>query len=160
MSEVTRIHELQRDGVTLLREVIDPSICRRVRDALTHLRDGGRPRSRQVLYTHRDVPEDRPHLDNLIDQWLSPHRLEGQGSTRELAEGTTDFVAGTNDFGNEGYGGPMPPEGHGPHHYFFWVLALDAAPKLPAGLDLWTLLEKIEPHVLGMNRLVGTYRRG
>lgn len=81
-------------------------------------------------------------------------------STRELAEGTTDFVAGTNDFGNEGYGGPMPPEGHGPHHYFFWVLALDAAPKLPAGLDLWTLLEKIEPHVLGMNRLVGTYRRG
>jgi hypothetical protein len=30
---------------------------------------------------------------------------------------------------------------------------------LPAGLTLWELLEKIEPHVIGMNRLVGTYSR-
>lgn len=81
------------------------------------------------------------------------------GEVRELAEGCGDHVQGSNDFGNAGYGGPMPPEGHGTHRYFFWLLALDAAPDLPAGLDMWTLLERIEPHVIGMNRLMGTYRR-
>jgi len=81
------------------------------------------------------------------------------GSARELKEGVADYTRGRNDFDAEGYGGPMPPEGHGRHHYFFFVLALDAAPELPAGLTLWELLERIEPHVIGMNRLVGTYER-
>ena len=67
---------------------------------------------------------------------------------------------GVSDFGKPGYGGPMPPEGHGVHHYFFWLLALDAQLELPAGLGMWELLENVEPHVVGMNRLVGTYQRG
>jgi phosphatidylethanolamine-binding protein (PEBP) family uncharacterized protein len=53
----------------------------------------------------------------------------------------------------------MPPEGHGTHHYFFWVLALDSVPDLAPGLTMWELLEKIEPSVIAMNRLVGTYSR-
>jgi len=81
------------------------------------------------------------------------------GDVTELAEGTGDFTAGGNDFGTTGYGGPMPPEGHGTHRYYFWVLALDRAPDLEAGLSLWDLLARIEPHVIAMNRLVGTYER-
>lgn len=81
------------------------------------------------------------------------------GSVTELHEGTQDYTAGKNETGETGYTGPMPPNGHGVHHYFFWVLALDQDVELPAGLTLWELLEKIEPHVLGMNRLVGTYER-
>jgi Raf kinase inhibitor-like YbhB/YbcL family protein len=81
-------------------------------------------------------------------------------SVTSLEEGTGAGTVGTNDFGKTGYGGPMPPEGHGTHHYFFWVLALNEALDLPAGLTLWQLLEKIEPNVIGMNRLLGTYRRG
>jgi Raf kinase inhibitor-like YbhB/YbcL family protein len=30
-----------------------------------------------------------------------------------------------NDFGKHGYGGPMPPKGHGPHRYCFRLIALD-----------------------------------
>jgi Raf kinase inhibitor-like YbhB/YbcL family protein len=82
------------------------------------------------------------------------------GDARELPEGVKEHVQGRNDFGAQGYGGPMPPEGHGRHHYFFWLLALGAEPELPEGLSLWQLLEKIEPHLIGMNRLVGTYQRG
>lgn len=81
------------------------------------------------------------------------------GSVSELSEGVDGYVAGVNDFGNAGYGGPMPPPGHGTHHYFFWLLALDAEPDLPAGLTMWQLLERIENSVIGMNRLVGTYSR-
>jgi hypothetical protein len=82
------------------------------------------------------------------------------GDVRELPEAVKEHTAGRNDFDGTGYGGPMPPEGHGTHHYFFWLLALDREPDLEPGLDLWTLLERVEPHVLGMNRLVGTYARG
>lgn len=53
----------------------------------------------------------------------------------------------------------MPPEGHGTHHYFFWLLALGSEIDLEQGLTMWQLLEKTEPAVIGMNRLVGTYSR-
>jgi Raf kinase inhibitor-like YbhB/YbcL family protein len=80
-------------------------------------------------------------------------------STTGLAEGTAEFTNGINDFGNEAYGGPMPPNGHGTHQYYYWVLALDEAVELGAGLTMWQLLERIEPNLIGMNRLVGTYQR-
>ncbi len=77
----------------------------------------------------------------------------------ELPEGVTGYTGGMNDFGNTEYGGPMPPEGHGTHRYFFWLFALSSPIEFPAGLSMWQLLEKIEPDVLGMNRLMGTYSR-
>lgn len=80
-------------------------------------------------------------------------------SVLQLAEGTQAYTSGKNDFGHFGYGGPMPPEGHGEHKYYFWLLALDKETDLVPGLTLWQLLQKIEPNVIAMNRLVGTYQR-
>lgn len=80
-------------------------------------------------------------------------------TTTDLEEGATLGTPGINDFGNSGYNGPMPPEGHGRHHYYFWVLALDRSLGLEPGLSLSAFLERAEPHVLGMNRLIGTYQR-
>ena len=102
-----------------------------------------------------DAPLVKPNTYGFV-HWV----LYGiPGDVRELAEGVKEFTRGRSDFDAEGYGGPMPPEGHGPHHYFFWLLALDAAPELPSGLGMWDLLGRIEPHVIGMNRLVGVYER-
>lgn len=81
------------------------------------------------------------------------------GNVRQLAEGCTGHTSGSSDFGRPGYGGPMPPPGHGLHHYYFWVLALKEPTSLPPGLSLPQLLQAVEPLVIGMNRLVGTYRR-
>lgn len=81
-------------------------------------------------------------------------------SVAELSEGVREFTQGRNDFGRTGYGGPLPPEGHGRHHYYFWVLAMRHAPQLPSGLNLWDFLKRIEPSLIGMNRLVGTFERG
>ena len=53
----------------------------------------------------------------------------------------------------------MPPEGHGTHRYFFWLFALSNDEAIEADLTMWQLLEKIEPVVIGMNRLMGTYSR-
>ena len=80
-------------------------------------------------------------------------------SVTSLAEGVIEYTRGSNNFGTQGYGGPMPPNGHGRHHYYFWVLALDRELALDAGLSMAQLLQRIEPNVIGMNRLVGSYLR-
>lgn len=80
-------------------------------------------------------------------------------SVTGIGEGSSEFTNGKNDFGKQAYGGPMPPVGHGTHRYYFWILALDQQVDLDAGLTLWQLLASIEPHLIGMNRLVGTFER-
>jgi Raf kinase inhibitor-like YbhB/YbcL family protein len=80
-------------------------------------------------------------------------------SITHLAEATSEHTQGKSDFGKEAYGGPMPPNGHGLHQYYFWVLALDNDQSIEGGLTLWQLLERIEPNVIAMNRLVGNYQR-
>lgn len=82
------------------------------------------------------------------------------GDATGLSEGGGgSLVEGTNSFGKTGYNGPAPPEGHGSHHYYFWVYALDDDLDLPPGLSRRELLERIEDHVVEQARLVGTYRR-
>jgi Raf kinase inhibitor-like YbhB/YbcL family protein len=79
------------------------------------------------------------------------------GDQTGLPEGGSGTTAGTNSFGNTGYGGPAPPPGHGGHHYYFWVYALDDDLDLEPGLDRRALLDQIEDHVIEQARLVGTY---
>ena len=81
-------------------------------------------------------------------------------SVRELAEGSSGGAReGRNDFGNTGYGGPMPPPGHGVHHYHFKVYALDTELDLPPGATKEQLLGAMKGHVLAEGELVGTYER-
>jgi Raf kinase inhibitor-like YbhB/YbcL family protein len=74
-----------------------------------------------------------------------------------LGQGENGYARGFNDFGETGYGGPRPPQGHGRHHYYFWLLVLNVEPSVQDGLTLADFLEKVEPHVLAMNRLMGTF---
>ena len=80
-------------------------------------------------------------------------------SVNSLAEGDGGYTLGVTDFGKLSYGGPMPPNGHGEHRYFFWVLALGREGDLPEGLSMMDLLKATESDLIGMNRLVGSYSR-
>jgi Raf kinase inhibitor-like YbhB/YbcL family protein len=66
---------------------------------------------------------------------------------------------GKNDFGGIGYGGPMPPRGHGPHRYRFTAYALRQAIELEPGATRDALERAMEGKVLETARLVGTYER-
>jgi Raf kinase inhibitor-like YbhB/YbcL family protein len=79
------------------------------------------------------------------------------GDTTELSEGADVPAQGTTSFGSQGYGGPAPPAGHGPHHYYFWLYALDEDLDLEPGLTRTDLIGRIEDHVIEQARLVGTY---
>lgn len=66
-------------------------------------------------------------------------------------------VEGVNGWSRSGYRGPMPPRGHGVHHYHFY--ALDAPLDLGARASKVQLLRAMEGHVLACGELVGTYER-
>ena len=77
---------------------------------------------------------------------------------RAIAEGEGNkYTEGSNTSGSNGYTGPAPPEGHGVHHYYFWLYALDRSLDLKAGLSREELLEAIADYVIAQARLVGVY---
>ncbi|WP_438353034.1 YbhB/YbcL family Raf kinase inhibitor-like protein [Microbacterium sp. CJ88] len=60
-----------------------------------------------------------------------------------------------NDAGATGWFGPKPPGGHGDHHYYFWVYALDTRVEGEPGRE--EFLRRYAGNVLEQNRLVGRY---
>ncbi len=56
-----------------------------------------------------------------------------------------------------GYTGPAPPSGHGVHHYYFWLYALDKKLDLKPGLTRNQLLDAIDDHIIVQSRNVGIY---
>jgi len=69
-------------------------------------------------------------------------------------------LAGENDFGDKGYGGPCPPPGSGPHHYQFtvWAMGTAALPLEGATQDK-IIGPYIQTHALASASIVATYER-
>ena len=78
---------------------------------------------------------------------------------RERLPDLGSAVQGSNSWPKIGYGGPMPPPGHGTHHYHFVLYALDAAMDLKPGTAKAALQKAMKGHILAEARLVGTYSR-
>jgi len=66
---------------------------------------------------------------------------------------------GANTTGNLGYIGPMPPKGHGRHHYYFTIYALDKELDLEPGLSKDEVLTSLKGHITGQGQVMGTYER-
>jgi Raf kinase inhibitor-like YbhB/YbcL family protein len=100
-----------------------------------------------------DAPTAKPWVHWVI--WGIP------GDARGLPEGVPagDYLQGTNDFRKVGYGGPSPPKGHGTHHYYFKLYALDGDLGLDVGATKSDLLKAMEGHVLAEGQVMGTYER-
>ena len=114
------------------------------------------------------VPEDAAELAVLCEDPDAPGGtfshwvLAGlQPTATGLAEGEHPAAAveGRNDFGEEGYGGPMPPVGDPPHRYFFRVYAALAPLGLTGAPSAEDLRRALEGKELASGTLVGTYQR-
>ena len=66
---------------------------------------------------------------------------------------------GVNSFGKAGYGGPLPPMGHGPHHYIFRLYALSMKSNLQPGVAKDEFLRTIQSRILATTEIVATYER-
>ena len=64
------------------------------------------------------------------------------------------------DFGKPGYGGPCPPEGHGPHRYQFTLFAVKQD-ALPVTADTSAAIVGFQLHfnTLGKAVLTGKFQR-
>jgi Raf kinase inhibitor-like YbhB/YbcL family protein len=87
------------------------------------------------------------------------------GTARDLAAGAGNQSEGMmsqarNDFGNSGYGGACPPNGHGPHRYRFKLLALDVDRlDVPSDAKVKDVEARAEQHLVARAELTGTYER-
>jgi Raf kinase inhibitor-like YbhB/YbcL family protein len=115
--------------------------------------------------TWSDVPEGTAELVLVCNDPDAPMVggwthwvLSGIDSQSSGLDGGTDVgVAGTSTFGEEGYGGPAPPSGHGTHHYFFHLYAVDQPSGLPVGATEAEAMAAIDGHIIEQARIVGTY---
>ncbi len=81
--------------------------------------------------------------------------------TGGIPEGQTPPGSRTwpNDFGEDGWGGPAPPPGHGPHHYHFEVYALSEPIQLPDRPSADDVRWATEGITVAKGTLVGIYER-
>jgi Raf kinase inhibitor-like YbhB/YbcL family protein len=83
---------------------------------------------------------------------------EGVAKTDKPAD-LPGALQGKNSFNRVGHNGPMPPPGHGTHHYHFKLYALDQALTLGPGATKAKLVEAMRGHILAEGELIGTYSR-
>lgn len=112
------------------------------------------PATRELALICHDVDAPLPHG---WTHWIV-YRIPPDASG--IAAGGADgLLEGINDFGNRGWNGPLPPEGHGLHRYYFWLYALAAELDALAPVTRLDLLAAIDGRVLEQARTVGTYSR-
>jgi Raf kinase inhibitor-like YbhB/YbcL family protein len=80
-------------------------------------------------------------------------------SGRLASDDSARLGQGRNGFGDDGYRGPCPPPGHGPHRYQFTLYALDQSLDLAPGSSIDELRSAIEGHIRATATLMGTYER-
>lgn len=76
-------------------------------------------------------------------------------TTRIDANVVATLRQGPNDAGTSEYFGPRPRSGHGLHHYYFVVYALDTA--VSGTPTRGQFLTDYAPHIIEQNRIVGTF---
>jgi Raf kinase inhibitor-like YbhB/YbcL family protein len=76
-------------------------------------------------------------------------------SANDLTDAVAKYRVGPNGIGQNAYFGPQPPAGHGPHHYYFWVYALDT--KVEGAPSREQFLERYKDNIIEQNRIVGVY---
>jgi hypothetical protein len=111
-----------------------------------------------VIVEDPDAPQEKPFIHWMI--WNI------EGGITALEEGVPnnarlvtpqDAVQGRNGQHGHGWFGPRPPAGHGLHHYYFQVFALDALLDIGPETPLPDLLNALKGHTLAKGEMVATY---
>ncbi|MEF8841279.1 MAG: YbhB/YbcL family Raf kinase inhibitor-like protein [Haloarculaceae archaeon] len=125
-------------------------------NANPQLEISGVPDDAEALVLVLDDPDARPVAGHTWDHWLAWDIDPDIGTIPEDWT-ATGAVEGYNDYVEQGYGGPSPPEGS--HDYRFKLLALDSALEMPAETRKARLGSAIamEAEILAATQLVGTY---
>jgi len=107
-----------------------------------------------------DAPSAEPWVHWVLYKIPSGTNVLPEGLPRDpsLSE-PRGALQGKNSWGTVGYRGPLPPQGHGQHRYFFKLYVLDAPLNVKPGLDKKALLAAMKGHVVAETGIIGTYSR-
>ncbi len=81
------------------------------------------------------------------------------GNTAEFTDAEDGLTYGVNDAGVEGWVGPCPPPGDGPHEYVFTLADLDQELGLDPGLDGRELADAIADATIADAEIMASYER-
>ncbi|MFT4898998.1 MAG: Raf kinase inhibitor-like YbhB/YbcL family protein [Flavobacteriales bacterium] len=84
----------------------------------------------------------------VFDIGNSIKNIEENAGNPELKLAPQNAIQSVNNYGTKGYGGPCPPEGHGPHQYIITIHALN--------IDTLGLDENTNPAIVGYNLWANT----
>ena len=116
--------------------------------------------------TFSEIPIDAESLVLIVDDPDAPGGTFTHWLVYDMTPATMQILAntkpetghqGTNDFGDQQYGGPAPPQGS--HRYFFRLYALNNRPHLAPGVHRRQVDEVLQNHVIAEAELMGTYAR-
>jgi Raf kinase inhibitor-like YbhB/YbcL family protein len=92
-------------------------------------------------FTHWIVWNIDPQTTLIKEESTPPASMEGNNSAHKI-----------------GYFGPCPPPG-APHHYHFYLYALDTVLDLPEDVSIAAFQEEVDSHSIAKAELVGQYGR-
>ncbi len=117
-------------------------------------------RSIAIICEDPDAPQAKPFVHWMI--WNIPADITMLPQGLSKAPSLTypaGAIQGENSNDEYGYSGPVPPVGHGVHHYHFQLFALDGMLDLGPGTTREVLVEAMKGRVLAQGEVVGTYER-
>lgn len=113
-----------------------------------------------LLCEDPDAPQDEPWVHWIVFKIPCDLRMLFEDLPKKADPGSeVGILQGKNSFGKFGWSGPMPPRGHGTHHYRFLLYALRKPIELLAGASKAQFVAAMAGLVVGMARLTGTYER-
>jgi Raf kinase inhibitor-like YbhB/YbcL family protein len=104
-----------------------------------------------------DAPLRRPVV-HLIALGIAPSRTSfSEGALSQGVPGDVRFGVGS--FNRQGYHGPRPVPGHGPHKYLLQVIALEKSLQFQEPPTLDAVLAAANGNVLARGEIVGQFER-
>jgi Raf kinase inhibitor-like YbhB/YbcL family protein len=104
-----------------------------------------------------DAPLRKPVV-HMIALGIAPTRTWfPEGALSQAANGDVRFGIGS--FNRQGYQGPRPVPGHGPHHYLLQMLALRKPLLFKEPPKLEAVLAAVDGSVLACGQIVGLFER-
>lgn len=119
---------------------------KQTRELLLLCEDPDAPALHPLIHWMLRIPPTMTRLPEGLPAQVEPDAVPG-------------VVQGPNGANSYGYFGMLPPPGHGPHHYYFELFALDQPIELPARGDHGHLLAALAGHVLAEGHHIGLYER-
>jgi Raf kinase inhibitor-like YbhB/YbcL family protein len=127
------------------------------KDLLLIVEDADPPMPQPIVHAIAyNIPSDSHEIQ---EGAMPAHHKRKQTPDGKDALQPEGFVMGVNTMGARTWLGPAPIPGHGVHHYYFQLFALDIKLEFEKPPTKKDVLKAIRGHVLAMGSCMGTYQQ-